>query len=285
MTRSQAGRCLCPAAHTLVNAEASPGIPRFPEGAGRGISGSLEDGDPRVSSAEGGDKGGPDRKGVFENAAGDGHGGDLKIHRSCFQRADPLDHQTGQFGQLDASLNDDFPRHLVAFKSGRDDERRKARVLGGGVGVGQLDEIGERRQIPVSHGPLEQCGRALLIDGQKPAPQTFKAEKVAGTLIGRRNRPHLLEAYGQRFDLQLEEHLTVFRYRDLPGMIGRVGTAFGDHEINIVSAAVGRQPDEDRGEAGHSAVMAVTTDVAVPRAVVEEIVAGEGFEAGYTVSL
>ncbi len=109
--------------------------------------------------------------------------------------------------------------------------------------------------------------------------------RVAGTLIGRRNRPHLLEASGQRFDLQLEDHLAVFRYQDLPGMIGRVGTAFGNHEINIVSAAVGRQPDEDRGEASHSAVMALTTDVAVPRTVVEEIVAGEGFEAGYTVSL
>jgi D-3-phosphoglycerate dehydrogenase len=109
--------------------------------------------------------------------------------------------------------------------------------------------------------------------------------RVAGTLIGRRNRPHLLEASGQRFDLQLEEHLTVFRYRDLPGMIGRVGTAFGNHDINIVSAAVGRQPDEDRAETAHSAVMAVTTDAAVPRAVVEEIVAGDGFEAGYTVTL
>ena len=45
-----------------------------------------------------------------------------------------------------------------------------------------------------------------------------------GRCIGRRNRPHLLEAWGHRFDLQLEDHLTLFRYRDVPGMIGRVGT-------------------------------------------------------------
>jgi D-3-phosphoglycerate dehydrogenase len=67
--------------------------------------------------------------------------------------------------------------------------------------------------------------------------------RVVGTLIGRRNRPHLLEAWGQRFDVQLEEHITLFRYQDVPGMIGRVGTIFGKHGINIVSAAVGRQPD------------------------------------------
>src|SRR5947209_4988632 len=41
--------------------------------------------------------------------------------------------------------------------------------------------------------------------------------RVTGTLIGRRNRPHLLEAWGGRFDLQLEEHVTLLRYRDLPG--------------------------------------------------------------------
>ena len=65
---------------------------------------------------------------------------------------------------------------------------------------------------------------------------------VAGTLLGRRNRAHLLEVWGQRFNIQLEDHVTLFRYRDMPGMIGRVGTHFGEHGINIVSAAVGRHP-------------------------------------------
>ncbi|MGA2929343.1 MAG: phosphoglycerate dehydrogenase [Solirubrobacteraceae bacterium] len=109
--------------------------------------------------------------------------------------------------------------------------------------------------------------------------------RVAGTLIGRRGRPHLLEAWGQRFAVQLEGHITLFRYRDLPGMIGRVGTCFGKSGVNIVSAAVGRQPDER--EAGHErlAAMAITTDAAVPPEVIDEIVASEGFEAGRTVTL
>jgi len=112
------------------------------------------------------------------------------------------------------------------------------------------------------------------------------AERVVGTLIGSRNRPHLLEAWGQRFDLQLEGHLTLLRYLDMPGMIGRVGTAFGEHGINIVSAAVGRQPEAAPAAAGDRlAVMAITSDAPVPRAVIEEIVAGEGFVAGRTLSL
>jgi D-3-phosphoglycerate dehydrogenase len=109
--------------------------------------------------------------------------------------------------------------------------------------------------------------------------------RVIGTLIGRRNRPHLLEAWDQRFDVQLENHITLFRYRDVPGMIGRVGSIFGQHGVNIVSAAVGRQPDEDRLDNGGLAAMAITTDVAVPAEVVREIVAADGFVAGRTVSL
>ncbi len=109
--------------------------------------------------------------------------------------------------------------------------------------------------------------------------------RVVGTLIGQRNRAHLLEAWGQRFDVQLEGQITLFRYRDIPGMIGRVGTVFGENGINIVSAAVGRQSDDGEADQHALAVMAVTTDTAVPPELVEEIVAGEGFVAGRTVTL
>jgi len=66
-------------------------------------------------------------------------------------------------------------------------------------------------------------------------------------------------------------------------MIGRVGTIFGEHGLNIVSAAVGRQPEDSQHDG--LAAMVITTDAAVPREVLEEIVAGEGFVAGRTVSL
>jgi D-3-phosphoglycerate dehydrogenase len=110
--------------------------------------------------------------------------------------------------------------------------------------------------------------------------------RVVGTLIGHKNRPHLLEAFGQRFDIQLDDHITLLRNHDVPGMIGRVGTIFGEHGINIVSAAVGRVSDTGRRDGdGRLAAMAITTDVAVPRAVVDEIVAVEGFVSGRTVDL
>ncbi|HEY2182215.1 MAG TPA: phosphoglycerate dehydrogenase, partial [Solirubrobacteraceae bacterium] len=113
---------------------------------------------------------------------------------------------------------------------------------------------------------------------------------VAGTGIGPKQDPHLVEVQGRRLTIELEPHVTVFRYEDLPGMIGRVGTIFGAHGINISSAAVGHTPDggsgHDDGVGTHRlAAMVVTTDAAVPDEVVEEIVASEGFVNGWSVDL
>ncbi len=109
---------------------------------------------------------------------------------------------------------------------------------------------------------------------------------VAGTGIGPNRVAHLVEVQGRRLTIELEPNVTVFRYEDLPGMIGRVGTIFGAHGINISSAAVGHTPDgRDGAEDRRLAAMVVTTDVPVPDAVVEEIVASEGFVNGWSVDL
>ena len=107
--------------------------------------------------------------------------------------------------------------------------------------------------------------------------------RVVGTTLGRQHRPHLLEAWGSRFNIQLEPNLAVFRYVDQPGMIGRVGTLFGEAGINISAAAVGRRSDADH--VGGVATMLVTTDSPVPQKVVDRIAQSDGFETGRTVSL
>jgi len=105
-------------------------------------------------------------------------------------------------------------------------------------------------------------------------------QRVVGTVLSRVNRPHLLEAWGSRFNVQLEQHLAIFRYRDQPGMLGRVGTELGAAGVNVISAAVGRRPEED-GEAA----MVVTADSPVPQDVVERLAASDGFLEGRAVSL
>ena len=107
--------------------------------------------------------------------------------------------------------------------------------------------------------------------------------RVVGTTLGQLHRPHLLEAWGQRFNLQIDDpYLTLFRYSDVPGMVGRVGSSLGEHGINISAAAVGRQ-DERRNS--DLAVMAVTTDSRVPDGVVSQIAGSDGFVSGRSVAL
>jgi D-3-phosphoglycerate dehydrogenase / 2-oxoglutarate reductase len=103
--------------------------------------------------------------------------------------------------------------------------------------------------------------------------------EVAGTAVGPRNLPHLVKVWGESFYMPFADHLAIFRYKDQPGMIGRVGTVFGAHGVNIVSAAVGDQANPDE------AVMALTTDAKVPAEVVAEIVSLADFEVGRAVDL
>jgi D-3-phosphoglycerate dehydrogenase len=106
-----------------------------------------------------------------------------------------------------------------------------------------------------------------------------EAIEISGTGVGPRNVPYLVGVWGQGFYLPLSEHLAVFRYSDQPGMIGRVGTAFGEEGVNIVSAAVGAAPE------GGQAVMVLTTDAPVTQETVDRILQLDGFAEGRAVNL
>jgi D-3-phosphoglycerate dehydrogenase / 2-oxoglutarate reductase len=150
------------------------------------------------------------------------------------------------------------------------------------VNVVNAPSIAEERGIEVveTKSPnardFENLVRITVVAGDQ-------SERVVGTTFGRKNRPHLLEAWGQRLDVQLDEHLAVFRYGDRPGVIGQIGTAFGEAGVNIVSAAVGRHDDD--GTASEEAVMVVTTDAPVPRDVVDGVVASGGYAGGRAITL
>jgi D-3-phosphoglycerate dehydrogenase len=103
--------------------------------------------------------------------------------------------------------------------------------------------------------------------------------EVSGTGVGPRNEPYLVSVWGESFYLPFAEHLAVFRYADQPGMIGRVGTAFGEEGVNIISAAVGAEPGGER------AVMALTTDAPVRGETIEKILRLDGFSVGRSVDL
>jgi D-3-phosphoglycerate dehydrogenase / 2-oxoglutarate reductase len=164
------------------------------------------------------------------------------------------------------------------------------RLLGISVLVGVLSGHTEE-PVNLVNAPAMAEGRGIdLVEVTESASDDFtelvvvrvtgaeRTVEAAGTGVGPRNVPYLVGVLGESFYMPFADHLAIFRYEDRPGMIGRVGTAFGEHGVNIVSAAVG-------AEASETAVMALTTDAPVPPEVVEEIAGGEGFAEGYAVDL
>jgi D-3-phosphoglycerate dehydrogenase / 2-oxoglutarate reductase len=89
--------------------------------------------------------------------------------------------------------------------------------------------------------------------------------RVAGTLVGPKNLPRLVEVWGYDVDMEPADHMVFFRYVDRPGIVGLIGGKLGEANVNIASMQVGRR------EAGGEALIAMTVDSAVPHDVVEDI--------------
>ncbi len=101
---------------------------------------------------------------------------------------------------------------------------------------------------------------------------------VAGTTIGRENRIWLVSALGFELEMELAPLLVFFRYDDVPGVIGRVGTLFGEAGVNIANMAVSRT------RRGGKALMALSIDGEAPQELVERI-RTEGFDDARFISL
>lgn len=102
--------------------------------------------------------------------------------------------------------------------------------------------------------------------------------QVAGTTIGREHRQWLVHALGFDLELELAPLFVLFRYDDVPGVIGRVGTLFGEAGVNIANMTVSRT------RRGGKALMALTVDSPPPPELVERIRA-EGFDDARVIEL
>jgi D-3-phosphoglycerate dehydrogenase len=86
---------------------------------------------------------------------------------------------------------------------------------------------------------------------------------VAGTLYGP-DRPRLVEVDGVPIEAYPQGDLLFFRNRDVPGVVGKIGTILGRSHVNIAGIQLGR------ASADH-AVSIINVDGPVPRASLEEI--------------
>jgi D-3-phosphoglycerate dehydrogenase len=103
--------------------------------------------------------------------------------------------------------------------------------------------------------------------------------RVAGTTIGSDHRPWLVNVLGFEIELELAPLFVLCLYDDVPGVVGRVGTLFGEAGINIAGMTV------SRSRRGGKALMALTVDSAPSPELVERLREGEGFDEARVLEL
>jgi D-3-phosphoglycerate dehydrogenase len=67
-----------------------------------------------------------------------------------------------------------------------------------------------------------------------------KITSAAATVFGSQYL-RLVELGPFHLESYLDGIMLIFRHRDVPGLIGFIGTIFGKHQVNIASMTVGRQ--------------------------------------------
>ena len=102
--------------------------------------------------------------------------------------------------------------------------------------------------------------------------------RAAGTTIGNENRHWLVNALGFELEMELAPLMVFFRYDDVPGVIGRVGTLFGEAGVNIANMAVSRT------RRGGKALMALSLDGEPPPELVEAV-REQGFDDAHVIRL
>jgi D-3-phosphoglycerate dehydrogenase len=64
---------------------------------------------------------------------------------------------------------------------------------------------------------------------------------ISGTITGKKNMPRFIAIDKFEIDMVPSKYMAFLRYKDIPGQIGKIGTAFGKLNVNIASMHVGRK--------------------------------------------
>lgn len=94
--------------------------------------------------------------------------------------------------------------------------------------------------------------------------QDGEVQRAAGTVFGQ-GMERLVQVGEFRLDAFLDGVMLVFTHHDVPGIIGKVGTIFGEHQVNIAQMSVGR------ASAGGEAIGVLNLDNHPPAAALEAV--------------
>lgn len=168
-----------------------------------------------------------------------------------------------RLGALAAQLLDERPGAIGLHYAGQlleiDPEPLRAAVV-----KGLLETFSEQRVNLVNALAIARARGLDIVEERETEPGRYRAlltvhvgaTEVGGTLV--QGEPRIVFIDGFWVDVPVEGHLLLTKHQDKPGLVGRVGTLLGQHDVNISSMQVGRL--HARGDA----LMILTLDDAVP---------------------
>ncbi len=101
--------------------------------------------------------------------------------------------------------------------------------------------------------------------------KTATGEHLVKGAVLHKDTPRLLHVDGIDVEAPLERDLIYLRNRDVPGVIGKVGTILGKHKINIANFSLGRRMGNTKPDVPREAIAVVHVDGKVPPEVLAEL--------------
>src|SRR5580698_1599805 len=124
-------------------------------------------------------------------------------------------------------------------------------------------------RVHESHKPKTPTGGTASVLSIELKSATEEHAVKGAVLHG--SEPRLLHVDGIDVEAPLERNLIYLRNRDVPGVIGKVGTILGEEEINIANVSLGRRSAEAGSDQPSEAIAVVHVDGHVSDAVLNEL--------------
>ena len=124
-------------------------------------------------------------------------------------------------------------------------------------------------RVHESHKPKTPTGGTASVLSIELKSATEEHAVKGAVLHG--SEPRLLHVDGIDVEAPLERNLIYLRNRDVPGVIGKVGTILGEEEINIANFSLGRRSAEAGSDQPREAIAVVHVDGKVSDSVLNKL--------------
>jgi hypothetical protein len=161
------------------------------------------------------------------------------------------------------------PKHMATLLRLATVELLKPHLGEGSVNVINVEHLARSRGIELVqvHEPNPPAGLVGDIVGIRADSPNGDSHRVLGTVYAD-GLPRVIRFDDYSMDMIPEGQMVLLQNKDMPGVIGIVGTSFGDAQVNIADMVISRQFNPD-GSA--TALMLLKTDSAPPEALLNRL--------------